>query len=80
MGPRFAEFGCVSVDFDRLVSSLECVPTESGKNSVGVVSDTLSVNDSASFADMLNEGLGFKSSHAATLTCQRGWDNVVRSR
>ena len=51
MGPKFAEFGCASVDFDRMVSSPECVPAESGKNSAGVVSDTLSVNDSASFAE-----------------------------
>lgn len=46
MGPKFAEFGCASVDFDRFVS----LP-ESGKNSAGVVSDTLSVNESESFAE-----------------------------
>ena len=58
MGPKFAEFGFVSIDFDRLVSSPECVPTESGKNSPGVVSDTLSVNDSASFAEHAGWGSG----------------------
>ena len=52
MGPKFEEFVCVSTDFDRLVSSAECIPADCDKNSPGVISGRLSANDGAGCAEL----------------------------